>query len=84
MQLNIKDPEAYRLARHLADETGETLTAAVTQSLRERLAGLRRRRERRRARADVADIQALVASLPDLDAREADRILGYDEHGLPT
>ena len=27
--LNIKDPEAYRLARRLADLTGESLTEAV-------------------------------------------------------
>ena len=35
--LNIKSPEAYRLARELATTTGETLTAAVEQALRERL-----------------------------------------------
>jgi antitoxin VapB len=84
MQLNIKDPEAYRLARELADRTGQTLTAAVTESLRDRLAALRRRHDRTRARADVADIQALVASLPDQDPRDPDEILGYDERGLPS
>jgi antitoxin VapB len=35
--LNIKSPEAYRLARELANATGETLTAAVETALRERL-----------------------------------------------
>ena len=38
MALSIKDPEADRLAREVAKATGETLTAAVVQSLRERLA----------------------------------------------
>ena len=38
MALSIKDPEADRLARQLAKATGETLTLAVIQSLRERLA----------------------------------------------
>ena len=36
--LNIKDPEVYRLARQVADLTGETLTDAVRHALRERLA----------------------------------------------
>jgi hypothetical protein len=35
--LNIKSPEVYELARALAEKTGETLTAAVENALRERL-----------------------------------------------
>ncbi|MGE0222478.1 MAG: type II toxin-antitoxin system VapB family antitoxin [Acetobacteraceae bacterium] len=37
MQLNIKSDDAYRLASRLAELTGESLTAAVTTALRERL-----------------------------------------------
>ena len=37
--LNIKDDGADRLVRALAAETGESLTAAVTVAVRERLAG---------------------------------------------
>ncbi|MCH7942513.1 MAG: type II toxin-antitoxin system VapB family antitoxin, partial [Proteobacteria bacterium] len=37
MALNIKDPEADRLARELAGLTGETITRTVTIALRERL-----------------------------------------------
>jgi antitoxin VapB len=33
--LNIKNDEAYELATELAQLTGETLTHAVTQALRE-------------------------------------------------
>ena len=36
-QLNIKDAEATRLARELAELTGETQTEAVRRSLAERL-----------------------------------------------
>lgn len=36
MALNIKDPEADRLARKLAAQTGETVTEAVVKALRER------------------------------------------------
>lgn len=38
MSLNVKHPQAHRLARELADITGESLTDAVTIALRERLA----------------------------------------------
>jgi antitoxin VapB len=35
--MNIKSEEAHRLARELARLTGESLTAAVTEAVRERL-----------------------------------------------
>jgi hypothetical protein len=37
MSLKIKDPEAHKLAQELARETGETMTSAVIQAIRERL-----------------------------------------------
>jgi len=37
MSLNIKNEETHRLARELAQRTGETVTLAVTIALRERL-----------------------------------------------
>jgi antitoxin VapB len=37
MALSLKDPEADRLAREIADRTGETLTGAIVVALRERL-----------------------------------------------
>ena len=37
VSLNIKDPEAHQLAQDLAAATGETMTRAVTEALRERL-----------------------------------------------
>ncbi len=40
MAMNIKNPEAYRLAHRIAELTGESVTGAVTESLRERLTRL--------------------------------------------
>ena len=34
-QLNIKSEDAYRLASHLSELTGESLTTVVTEALRE-------------------------------------------------
>jgi antitoxin VapB len=45
LTLNIKNPETHRLARELAAFTGESMTAAVTEAIRERLARVRRERE---------------------------------------
>jgi antitoxin VapB len=81
MSLNIKDPEAHRLAQALAEATGETMTRAVPEALRERY-------ERLRARRDKASVQELLAiakrassqvKRPYLDHAE----LLYDERGLP-
>ena len=49
MALSLKDPEAHRLAREIADRTGETLTGAIVVALRERLARLARPKPARRA-----------------------------------
>lgn len=83
MVLSIKDPEADRLARRLARETGETITRAVTTALEERLARLRRRHPGRRLADELDEIAERCARLPVVDDREADDILGYGENGLP-
>lgn len=82
MPLSIKDPEADRLAREVAKATGETLTAAIVQSLRERLLRLRRPRGRRLA-DELLTIGRRCAAMPLLDERPQEQILGYDDHGLP-
>jgi antitoxin VapB len=46
MSLNIKSEEAQRLVRELADITGESQTAAVTQAVRERLDRIRAQRKK--------------------------------------
>jgi antitoxin VapB len=82
MALSIKDPEADRLAREVAKATGETLTTAIVQSLRERLARVRRARGPKLS-DEILKIAQRCARLPVKDKRSADAILGYDDHGLP-
>jgi antitoxin VapB len=84
MALSIKDPEADRLARELAARTGETLTEAVVVALRERLARQTGRDRAVPLREDLAAIRRRCASLPVIDQRSAEEILGYDEQGLPA
>lgn len=81
MSLNVKDPEAHRLAQAIAEATGETMTRAVTEALRERY----ERIQRRPGKASVEELLAIAKRAaanvkgPYLDHAE----LLYDEHGLP-
>jgi antitoxin VapB len=81
MHLNIKDPEAHRLAQAISQVTGETMTRVVTEALRERFERIQNR-----------DPEALAADLRAIADRAAAHIKGpyldhadllYDEHGLP-
>ena len=84
MALSIKHPEADRLARELAESTGEGITEAVLNALRERLARVKRRRPRGRPLSDeLRVIGERVAAMPVLDSRTPAEILDYDERGLP-
>ncbi|MGH7022027.1 MAG: type II toxin-antitoxin system VapB family antitoxin [Caulobacteraceae bacterium] len=85
MALSLKDPETDRLARAVAGMTGETLTEAIRKALSERLERVRLRRgETRALAARLLAIGEHCASLPDLDTRGANEIVGYDETGMWT
>ncbi len=83
MALSLKDRETDRLAREVASLTGETVTDAIRTALAERLA---RERLRRGPPGDLAARMRVIgehcASLPDLDTRTPDEIVGYDETGM--
>jgi antitoxin VapB len=81
VSLNIKDPEAHRLAFAISQATGQSMTRVVTEALRDRLAQI----ERRKGRATAEEILAIGARAavhlngPALDHAE----MLYDEDGLP-
>jgi antitoxin VapB len=81
--LNIKDPETDRLARELAAATGQPITAALRDAIREKLTALRVR-EAAMARPGLADIIARGRARRAVDERGDDEILGYGEDGLPA
>jgi antitoxin VapB len=84
MALNIRNAEAERLAERVVALTGETKTTAVTLALRERLERLERAPAARRLADELDAIACHAASLPLLDSKSADEILGYDANGLPS
>jgi antitoxin VapB len=81
MSLNIKDPEAHRLAQAISQATGESMTRVVTEALRDRYARLGRDRGK-----------ASVEELTEIARRAAAHVRGpyadhgeylYDDRGLP-
>ena len=84
MALNIKDPTADRLARELAVATGESITTAVTTSVRERLERVRGAAPAALREAELTRIALQAAKRKERDRRTSDEILGYDADGLPT
>ena len=81
--LNIKNEEARRLVQELAALTGESMTAAVTEAVRQRLDRVRRDRGVSLADRLVAIGKDCAAHLKE-PFRSADHgDLLYDERGLP-
>lgn len=83
MAITIRSSEADRLARELATATGESLTDAVTNAVRERL---KRRcavdpKTREERRAAVRAMRDALERSSAADIRSDDEILGYNEYG---
>ena len=78
--LNIKDPEAHRLAAAIAQETGETMTRVVTEALRERFERL----PSRQRKASVEELRAIAqrAGGSSKDAYLDHAEFLYEERGL--
>lgn len=81
LSLNVKDPEAHRLVQAIVQQTGETMTRAVIEALRERYERL----QNQKGKASVEELLAIAQrasahiNRPYLDHAE----FLYDEHGLP-
>ncbi len=87
MTRHILSDEADRMARQLAQRTGESLADTVTIALQERLDRTPARKvetpdEREARMASIRAIQRRVASLPRL-MEGSDEELLYDADGLP-
>ena len=84
MSLNIKNQETCRLARELANLTGETMTGAITVALEERL---EREMHERSVETRLRKMRAIADRCAKL-LREAGPPVDhgdflYDERGLP-
>ena len=83
MSMNIKNKEASRLTRQLSKLTGESLTTAITEAVRERLDRVRRERG-----IDLAERLLLIGRDCAAHLKEPFRTIKhedmlYDDRGLP-
>jgi antitoxin VapB len=83
MSLNIKDEETHRLARELARITGESMTAAVNEAIRDRL-----ERVRGNSKGDLAERLLRIGRECAAHMKEPYKSIDhgdllYDEKGMP-
>ena len=83
MSMNIKNKEAHRLTEELAKLTGESLTMAVTESVRERLNRVRRERGGNLAERLMAIGKDCAGHLKKPFRTIDHGKMLYDERGLP-
>lgn len=83
MSLNIKNEKTHRIVRELARLTGESMTVAVDQAVRERLDRLKRTSKEELAERLLQIGRDCAAHLKEpYKSMDLDELL-YDEKGLP-
>jgi antitoxin VapB len=83
MSLNIKNPRTHELVQELADITGETLTGAVTEAVRERLERLQHPGTPSLANQLLIIGRDCAARLPEPHRSVDHADLLYGDDGLP-
>ena len=83
MSMNIKNKPTYRLAKQLSKLTGESVTIAIAEAIRERLDPVRRERS-----VDLAERLLLIGRDCGARLKEPFRTIKhedmvYDDRGLP-
>lgn len=89
MSTSLLDPDTERLARKIAQATGKSIETVVREAIsaKAEATGVRATRDVKFSREELIErMRALsdhCSSLPVLDARTPDEIIGYDEFGTP-
>lgn len=83
MSLNIKNEEAHRMARELAQLTGENMTVAVHEAIRERLQRVREKSKEEFVERIMKIGRECAARLKEPYKSIDHGDLLYDENGLP-
>ena len=82
MAISIRNPKVERLARQISRQKGGTMTDIIVEALEYRLSA-----QEKNQVSQLAVLEKLAAeclTLPDLDTRSADEILGYGKNGALT
>ena len=82
MALSIRNPRAEKLAREIAAMSGGNITQVIIKALEDQLERLRGRRTYPDIVKEIMDISKRCSSIPDVDERSPDEILGYNKIGV--
>lgn len=82
MPISIKNKKAESLAREISELTGENITLAITHALEDRLTRLKGRKTTVDLVGEIMTISNRCKAIQDIDDREPDGILGYDQNGV--
>ncbi len=81
MPISIRNEKTEKLAREVAVLTGENITTAIMHALEDRLNRIKGRKTTIDLKEEIMQISTRCKSLPDIDPRTPDEILGYDQDG---
>lgn len=81
--MNIKNEQTHRLARELARLTGESMTTAVNEAIRERLERVREKSKKSRVERILEIGRECAAHMKEPYKSIDHGDLLYDEKGLP-
>lgn len=81
LHINITDADAERVAVMLAEKTGVSVDKVISDLLKRHIASVSPQSERSLTER-IAEIQNHAASLPVLDPRTPEEIIGYDALGI--
>ncbi len=82
MALSIRNPQAEKLAKEIIAIDGGNVTQVIINALQDKLDRLRGRTAHTDIAKEIMDISSRCSSIPDIDKRDPDEILGYNSNGI--
>ena len=81
MAISIRNTQAEKLAREMAEDRGITITETVLEALTEMKRNTRPIALKKTLYHEIMAISERCSRLPTMDSRSADEILGYNNTG---
>jgi len=82
MALSIRNPYAEQLARQVSSITKENITQTIIKALENRLENLKGKKTIIDVEQQILTISQRCNTLPDMDNRTDEEILGYNKNGV--
>ncbi|MEA3543999.1 MAG: type II toxin-antitoxin system VapB family antitoxin [Thermodesulfobacteriota bacterium] len=82
MALSIRNPYAEQLARQVASLTNENITQTIIKALENRMESLKGKKTIVDVEQQIISISQRCNALPDMDDRNDEEIMNYNENGV--